>query len=57
MQPHSKTWRDLDTPLGRMGQRAVIHPKSTFKYSPHTDLRATFARIKNELRGKSVRAA
>ena len=54
MNPHARTFKDLDTPLSRLGTRAAIHPKSTFKYSPHTDLRQTFARIRNEQRKLKV---
>jgi hypothetical protein len=52
MNPHARTFKDLDTPLSRLGTRALIHPRSTFTYVPAvaTNLRATFARIRNEQR-------
>ena len=59
MSPHAKTWRDLDTPLGKMGQRAAVHPLTTFEYTPaiKSDIRVTFARVRKELAKAQVRAA
>jgi hypothetical protein len=52
MNKHARTFKDLDTPLSRLGTRALIHPRSSFVYVPAvaTNLRATFARIRNEQR-------
>jgi hypothetical protein len=59
MNPHARTFKDLDTPLSRLGTRALIHPRSSFVYVPavETDLRKTFAdaragikRVRNEPR-------
>jgi hypothetical protein len=34
VNPHSRTFKDLDTPLSRLGTRALIHPRSSFVYVP-----------------------
>ena len=48
MNKHARTFKDLDTPLSRLGTRALIHPRSTFTYVPaiKTNLREKFAQIR-----------